>query len=172
MRGYHRWRRNLSPGRVCTTSRRFGFGGRRRASGRGMQQHFYHVSFGVLIVSLCSGWSATNGDVTRCCLHRRALAPRAPHRLILSGKTWCNYVCPNRFVEKIYTEPRSLRPNGELAMREMQRRASRPCPDINQENTYWKEVLLPAKRHVYFAFPGLVFTFYFYLFPAGRDWEY
>ena len=34
---------------------------------------------------------------------------------IFTGKTWCNYVCPVLFVEKLYTEPRGLRetPNSQ-----------------------------------------------------------
>src|SRR6476620_1995591 len=79
---------------------------------------------------------------------------------VFTGKTWCNYVCPISFVEKIYTEPRNLRPTVNSQCPKCTACKS-SCPDINEENGYWKEVLLPAKRHVYFAFPGVVFTFYF-----------
>src|SRR5204862_237846 len=46
------------------------------------------------------------------------------------------------------------------------------CPDINEENGYWKEIGLRPKRFVYFAFPGLVFGFYFYYYLQAGTWDY
>src|SRR6185295_14856956 len=91
--------------------------------------------------------------------------------LAFTGKTWCNYVCPVSFVEKLYTEPRGLRdtPNSQCQVCT----ACRPsCPDINEENSYWKEILLPDKRQVFFAFPGVVLAFYVYYFVQAGSWEY
>ena len=88
--------------------------------------------------------------------------------VVFTGKTWCNYVCPVSFVEKLYTEPRGLRdtPNSQCATCT----ACKPaCPDINEENSYWKEILAPAKARAYFAFPGVVLAFYGVLLPAGGD---
>ena len=51
--------------------------------------------------------------------------------------------------------------------------ACRPaCPDINEENSFWKEILLPARRDVYFAFPGVVLAFYAYYFLQSGTWAY
>jgi hypothetical protein len=46
------------------------------------------------------------------------------------------------------------------------------CPDISQENGYWKELHSRAKRLVTFAFPGIVFGFYFYYFLQAGSWDY
>jgi Cyclic nucleotide-binding domain len=169
--GYHRWRRICPLAYVAQLSTRFGRGGRRRA-GRWMQAHFYHVSFAMLVGSLWLRLVATNGDGYALAIFLVALALVAlATDSIFTGKTWCNYVCPISFVEKIYTEPRSLRatPNSQC----QKCTACKPaCPDINEENGYWKDVLLPAKRHVYFAFPGVVFTFYFYYYLQAGTWEY
>jgi Cyclic nucleotide-binding domain len=169
--GYHRWRRICPLAAFAQLPARFGFGGRRRA-GPWMQQHFYHVSFGMLLFSLWLRLVATNGDGYALAVFLVALALLALLTdSIFTGKTWCNYVCPISFVEKIYTEPRNLRPTVNSQCEKCTACKS-SCPDINQENTYWKEVLLPAKRHVYFAFPGVVFTFYFYYFLQAGTWEY
>ena len=88
-----------------------------------------------------------------------------------TGKTWCNYVCPVSFVEKLYTEPRGLRdtPNSQCATCT----ACKPaCPDINEENSYWKEILAPAKARAYYAFPGVVLAFYTYYYLQAGTWAY
>ena len=169
--GYHRWRRICPLAYVAQLSTRFGHGGRRRA-GRWMQAHFYEVSFGMLVVSLWLRLVATNGDGYALAVFLVSLAVLAlVTDSVFTGKTWCNYVCPISFVEKIYTEPRNLRPTVNSQCEKCTACKS-SCPDINEENGYWKEVLLPAKRHVYFSFPGLVFCFYFYYYLQAGAWEY
>ena len=169
--GYHRWRRICPLAAFAQLSTRLGRGGRRRA-GRWLQAHFYHVSFGMLLVSLWLRLVATNGDGYMLAIFLVALALLAlTVDSIFTGKTWCNYVCPISFVEKIYTEPRNLRSttNSQCVKCTACKSA---CPDINEENGYWKEVLLPAKRHAYFSFPGLIFAFYFYYYLQAGAWEY
>ena len=90
---------------------------------------------------------------------------------VYTGKTWCNYVCPISFVEKIYTEPRNLRPTANSQCVKCTA-CKAACPDINEENSYWKDIRLPAKRHVYFSFPGLVLAFYVYYYLQAGTWEY
>lgn len=51
-------------------------------------------------------------------------------------------------------------------------RLQKSCPDINEENGYWKEISSKSKRRIYFAFPGLVFGFYFYYWLQAGTWEY
>ena len=169
--GYHRWRRICPLAFVAQIPVRIGKSGRRRA-GKWLQAHAYHVSFGVLFVSLWLRLIATNGDgyVLAIFVGAVSLAALATDASF-TGKTWCNYVCPVSFVEKIYTEPRNLRatPNSQC----VKCTACKPaCPDINEENSYWKEILAPAKRHVYFAFPGLVLAFYVYYYLQAGSWEY
>jgi len=59
--GYHRWRRICPLAFVAQIPVRIGKSGRRRA-GKWLQAHAYHVSFGVLFVSLWLRLIATNGD--------------------------------------------------------------------------------------------------------------
>jgi polyferredoxin len=91
---------------------------------------------------------ATNGDGYALAIFLLAICVAAIGvGFVFTGKTWCNYVCPVSFVEKLYTEPRGLRdtPNSQCSTCT----ACRPaCPDINEENSYWKEILLPSKRDV------------------------
>jgi hypothetical protein len=90
---------------------------------------------------------------------------------VYTGKTWCNFICPVSFVEKIYTEPHGLRetPNSQCGRCTA---CKRSCPDINEENGYWKEIASRPKRFISFAFPGLVFGFYFYYFLQAGTWDY
>jgi len=169
--GYHRWRRICPLAFVAQLPVRFGRGGHRRA-GKWMQAHSYHISFGFLFFSLWVRLVATNGDGYALALFVLGLVAAAlAVDSRFTGKTWCNYVCPISFVEKIYTEPRNLRPTPNSQCQKCT--ACKPaCPDISEENGYWKEVLLPSKRDVYFSFPGLVFAFYFYYFVQAGTWEY
>ncbi len=88
-----------------------------------------------------------------------------------TGKTWCNYICPLSFIEKIYTEPHGLRETDNSQCSKCTA-CKKFCPDINEENGYWKEIESNSKRIVYFAFPGLVFGFYFYYFMQSGSWSY
>jgi len=71
---------------------------------------------------------------------------------VYTGKTWCNYICPVSFIEKIYTDRRASErpviPNARSA-----RPARNSVPTSTKENGYWKEIGLDSKRAVYFAFP-------------------
>lgn len=75
------------------------------------------------------------------------------------------------FIEKVYTEPTGLRQT-ENSQCSPCTACKRACPDINQENAYWKEIDLPSKRVAYFAYPGLIFGFYLYYFLQSGTWDY
>ncbi len=169
--GYHRWRRICPLAFVAQWSARRGRPGRRRA-GKWFQAHAYHVSFAFLLTSLWLRLVATNGDGRALAVFLVAIAAAAfATDAIFTGKTWCNYICPISFVEKIYTEPRNLHPTPNSQCEKCT--ACKPaCPDINEENGYWKEILLASKRHAYFAFPGLVLAFYVFYFLQAGAWEY
>jgi hypothetical protein len=169
--GYHRWRRICPLAFIAQLPVMLGVAGQRRA-GPWLRAHGYRLAFGLFLVSLWLRLIATNGDgyAIAICLSAISLAAFGTG-LIFTGKTWCSYVCPVSFVEKLYTEPRGLRdtPNSQC----QKCTACRPtCPDINQENSYWKEILLPDKRHVFFAFPGVVLAFYVYYYLQAGTWEY
>lgn len=169
--GYHRWRRICPLAFVAQLPTHLGWAGQRRA-GPWLQAHAYHVVFGVFMLSLWLRLVATNGDGYAIAAFLGILSVAAVGvGLAFTGKTWCNYVCPVSFVEKLYTEPRGLRetPNSQC----QKCTACRPvCPDINEENSYWKEVLLPSKRHAYYSFPGVVFAFYYFYYLQAGTWDY
>jgi hypothetical protein len=169
--GYHRWRRICPLAFIAQMPTRLGRAGRRRA-GRWMQAHAYHLVFGIFVVSLWLRLVATNGNGLAIAVFLMALAAAAVGvGLVYTGKTWCNYVCPVSFVEKLYTEPRGLRETANSQCATCT--ACRPaCPDINQENSYWKEILQPAKRHIFYAFPGVVLAFYGYYYLQSGTWAY
>lgn len=169
--GYHTWRRICPLAWIAQLPARAGVAGRRRA-GPWLQAHGYHVAFGLFVVSLWLRLVATNGDGYALAAFVGALSLAALGvGLVFTGKTWCNFVCPVSFVERLYTEPRGLAetPNSQCATCT----ACKPtCPDINEENSYWKEITSPAKRHVYYAFPGVVIAFYVYYYLQSGTWAY
>jgi len=169
--GYHRWRRICPLAFVAQLPTRAGRPGHRRA-GKWLQAHFYHVSFGVLVFSLWVRLVATNGDGYMLAIFLVVIAAAAlTTDALFTGKTWCNYVCPISFVEKLYTEPRNLRTTANSQCEKCTACKS-ACPDINEENSYWKEIQLPAKRHVYLAFPGVVLAFYVFYYLQAGSWDY
>ena len=108
------------------------------------------VALGILMVALGLGAALVNWRYT--------------------GKTWCNFVCPVSIVERIYTEPNSLRLEHNSQCQKCTA-CKKNCPDIDQENSYWKDVGERAKRMAYFSFPGLVLAFYTYFWLRAGDWD-
>jgi len=156
--GYHRWRRICPLAFWAQLPARLRRPGHRHASRR-LQASYYYVAFGIFFFSLWMRLVATNGDgpILAAFLVLISLAA-VIFGATYTGKTWCNYICPVSFIEKLYTEPRGLRdtPNSQCEKCS----ACKPaCPDINEENAYWKEIASRPKRLVYYAFPGLVFGF-------------
>lgn len=169
--GYHRWRRICPLAWFALLPASLHRPGQRRASAW-LQAHYYYVVFAVFVVCLWLRLVATNGQGTALAAFLLLLSLAAfAFGAAYTGKTWCNYICPVSFVEKIYTEPRGIRstPNSQCP----KCTACKPaCPDINEENGYWKEILSGPKRFVYFAFPGVVFSFYFYFYLQAGTWDY
>ena len=114
---------------------------------------------------------ATNGDGRWIAglLVALALAAVATN-VIFTGKTWCNFFCPVGVVERIYTDPSPLLPaaNSQCARCTA---CKKSCPDIDQENNYWRELTERGRRVATYAFPGLVFAFYLYFWLRAGDWE-
>lgn len=114
---------------------------------------------------------ATNGDGRWIAALLIALALAAfATNAFFTGKTWCNFFCPVGVVERIYTDPASLLPaaNSQCARCTA---CKRSCPDIDQENNYWRELTEPGRRFATYLFPGLVFAFYLYFWLRAGDWE-
>jgi hypothetical protein len=169
--GYHNWRRMCPLAFFSQIPVRLRRPGSRRISGT-FERHYYFLTFMTFFVGLWLRLIWTNGDGVAIAtfftlISLIALASGA----LFTGKTWCNYICPVSFIEKVYTEPRGLRDTSNSQCDKCTA-CKKACPDINEENGYWREVDLPAKRFVYFAFPGLVFGFYFYFFLQAGTWDY
>ncbi|MFB3920845.1 MAG: cyclic nucleotide-binding domain-containing protein [Terriglobia bacterium] len=169
--GYHRWREICPLAWFSQLAARLGRPGERRGAAW-LQANYYFVAFGVFFFSLWLRLIATNGHGPALATFLLALSLAAfLYGALYTGKTWCNYICPVSFIEKIYTEPRGIRPISNSQCPKCT--ACKPaCPDINEENGYWKEILSAPKRLVYFAFPGLVFSFYFYYYLQAGTWHY
>jgi hypothetical protein len=169
--GYHRWRRICPLAFFALLPARLKRPGTRRA-GSGLEANYYYVAFAVFFVSLWLRLIATNGDGQAIAVFFILISLAAlTFGLLYTGKTWCNYICPVSFIEKIYTEPHGLREtrNSQCAKCTA---CKKSCPDINEENGYWKDIDSSPKRFAYYAFPGLVFGFYFYFYLQSGSWHY
>lgn len=169
--GYHRWRRICPLASIAQIPLYLGRPGKRRAS-TWLEGRYYYIPLTIFVLSLWLRLIATNGDGQALAAFFIVLSLAAlVFGLFYTGKTWCNYICPVSFIEKIYTEPHGLRetPNSQCPKCTA---CKKTCPDINEENGYWKEIDLRPKRLAYFTFPGLVFGFYFYYYLQAGTWEY
>jgi Cyclic nucleotide-binding domain/4Fe-4S binding domain len=168
--GYHRWRRICPLAFFAQIPVRLRRPGVKKAN-PWLQANYYYIPVTIFVVSLWLRLISTNGDghaITAffVLLMLAALIFGA----FYTGKTWCNYICPVSFIEKIYTEPHGLRetPNSQCTKCTA---CKNLCPDINEENGYWKEISSQPKRFAYFVFPGLVFGFYFYYYLQAGTWS-
>ena len=169
--GYHRWRRICPLAFFAQIPVRLRRPGVQRAS-PWLEANYYYVAFTIFVVSLWTRLIATNGDGHAIAAFFVMIALAALiFGAFYTGKTWCNYICPLSFIEKIYTEPHGLREtqNSQCAKCTA---CKKLCPDINEENGYWKEISSKPKKFVYFAFPGIVFGFYFYYYLQSGTWAY
>jgi hypothetical protein len=169
--GYHRWRRICPLAFFAQIPVRLKRPGIKKAS-PWLEANYYYVSFAIFFFSLWMRLIATNGDGHAISAFFVMISLAALiFGAFYTGKTWCNYICPLSFIEKIYTEPHGLRET-ENSQCTKCTACKKSCPDINEENGYWKEIDSRPKRFVYFAFPGLVFGFYFYYYLQAGDWAY
>lgn len=169
--GYHRWRRICPLSFFSRLPNRLDWSGSRKVS-PWLEANYYLVAFAVFLVCLWLRLVAINGNGPALAAFFVLITLAAfAFGMLFTGKTWCNYICPVSFIEKIYTEPRSLleTPNSQCPKCTG---CKKSCPDINEENGYWKEIDSSPKRTVYFCYPGLVFGFYFYYFLQSGTWEY
>src|SRR5512139_3851108 len=168
--GFHVWRSVCPLAFFGQLGRRLNRGPQRRVP-PWLERWFFPATFAVLLASLVLRLVATNGDRLWLSglLVGLALAALATNA-IYTGKTWCNFVCPVGFVERVYTEPRSLR-SGPSSQCGPCTACKLHCPDIDQENAYWKDVASAGRRLAIYAFPGLVLGFYTYYWLRHGDWE-
>ena len=168
--GYHRWRRICPLAFFSKLPRYVGIGGKRIVPT--WLEHYYHfVALAFFIFGLWMRHVAINGDGQAIALFFAGISLCAfITGTLYTGKSWCNFICPVSFIEKIYTEPHGLRETANSQCVKCTA-CKKFCPDINQENGYWKEIDSRAKRLAYFSFPGLVFGFYFYYYLQAGTWD-
>lgn len=136
-----------------------------------MERLYPVLTLGMLFLGLTGRLLSTNGDgiFLGCLLIALGIAAAATN-FFFTGKTWCNFICPVSIVERIYTEPNSLRREDNSQCTKCTA-CKKNCPDIDQENAYWKDVAAGPRRVAYYSFPGLVTGFYVYFWLRAGDWE-
>ncbi len=167
--GFSNWRR-ICPLALFGEAGRFLNRGVQRKVPPVLERTFFPLTFAILLAMLVLRLVATNGDGIWLSglLVGLALAAIVAN-WVYTGKTWCNFFCPVGLVERIYTEPNSLptTPNSQCSHCTA---CKKNCPDIDQENAYWKDMMAPARRFAIFSFPGLVAGFYTYYWLRAGDW--
>ena len=114
---------------------------------------------------------ATNGDGLLLGLLLGALVVLATlANLIFGGKTWCNKFCPVGVVERVYTDQGALvaQPTSGCAPCTG---CTRSCPDLDQQRAFRADRLSADRRFAFYAFPGLIWGFYFYYWLREGDWQ-
>lgn len=169
--GYHRWR-DICPlaffSKIPVLLRR---PGTRRAS-PWLEEHYYYIMFSVFAFALWLRLTVINGNGPAIATFFVLLSVVALiFGALFTGKTWCNFLCPVSLIEKINTEPHGLRETRNSQCTKCTA-CKKSCPDISEENGYWKEIGLRSKRFAYFAHPGLVFGFFLYFYLQAGDWNY
>jgi hypothetical protein len=168
--GFHVWRTICPLAFFGELGRRLNRGSQRSVPAW-LERWFFPVTFGILLALLVLRLVATNGDRFWLAGLLVALAlAAAVTNAVFTGKTWCNFLCPVGFVERVYTEPRSLRTTANSQCPTCTA-CKRHCPDIDQENAYWKDVGGTGRQLAVYAFPGLVLSFYVYYWLRHGDWE-
>ncbi|MBC7931613.1 MAG: 4Fe-4S binding protein, partial [Rubrivivax sp.] len=107
--GYHRWRRLCPLAFFAQLPWKLGWQGKRKAPAW-LEQNYYYFVVAIFVFSLWLRLIATNGDGYAISAFFTLLSLSAlVSGFVFTGKTWCNYICPVSFIEKIYTEPNGIR---------------------------------------------------------------
>jgi hypothetical protein len=114
---------------------------------------------------------ATNGDGPLLGLLLGLIALLgALTNLIFGGKTWCNQLCPVGVVERMYTDQGTLVTEQSSACAPCTG-CTKSCPDIDQQRAFRADRMSRDRRFAFYAFPGLVWGFYFYYWLREGDWR-
>ena len=170
--GFYWWRRVCPLALFGQLGRLVGRPGRKKIGDGGARVYLY-VQLGVLVTSLALRLIATNGTPWALAGFLGVIVLAAiVTSFVYTGKTWCNYLCPVGLVEKIYTEPTGITVDEDNAQCTTCTACKKHCPDIDAEQGYWKEADLAPRRHVYFAWPGIVLAFYGYFWLLAGSWGF
>ena len=152
--GFANWRSVCPLAFFGEAGRKLNRGVQRRVP-KWFEQWFFVVTFSALLVMLVMRLVATNGDGRWLAglLVGLALAAMITN-CYFTGKTWCNFFCPVGFVERVYTEPRSL-PDTSNSQCARCTACKSGCPDIDPENAYWRDWPPPVDVLRRMRFPAL-----------------
>jgi len=175
--GYHLWRRICPLAVMSQVPRYLGVGGSRTLKKTWLANRYFGLQLTLMVIALTLRLVATNGTIWALVgFLVVAVLAAVIIGALYTGKTWCNYICPVGMVEKFYTEPSAVAGNHRAALPNSQcnpcTACKKNCPDIDIEQGYWKELDQPSRRLAYYAWPGLVFAFYFYYWLIAGDWDY
>ena len=170
--GYYAWRRACPLAFFATLGQRFKRQ-RKQKVGEWLAAHGLEVQMGLLVTALI--WRHLAANATPWALAGLLVAvilAATAVGFLYTGKTWCNHLCPVGVVEKIYQEPVLLVAQEGNSQCATCTACKKNCPDIDLEQAYWKEVQTPARRRVYYAWPGVVLAFYCYFYLAEGNWTH
>jgi len=164
-------------------------------AGSFLARYFWFVQFGFLWLGLSARLLFINSDRLSLAIFFSAVIVAAMTvGYLFGGKTWCHYICPLSPVQKFYTEPRGLfeskghlgtTPGGPGLTQSTCRRVDAqgkdqstcvacrsPCPDVDLERQYWRDLPTRGRRFFYYGYLGLVVGFYAYYRLYSGNWEY
>ena len=128
----------------------------------------------ILMVVLVFRLVATNGDGIALATFLAMLGGGAfVFNALWGGRSFCHYGCPVGVVERIYTDaigPVLPRPS-ESSRCQPCTGCTKSCADIDGDRAYERTIREQDRRRVFYAFPGVVFAFYFYFWLRAGDWE-
>ncbi|MCP4868708.1 MAG: hypothetical protein GY898_08320 [Proteobacteria bacterium] len=169
--GFHLWRRICPLSFFSQIPRLMGRGGDRKVTGW-WAGHALEVQLGVMVAALALRLLWINGSQMGLAGFLGGVALLAMGTgFVLRGKNWCNFLCPVGMVEKLYTEPSRLA-GTENSQCPSCSACKAQCPDIDFEHSYWKGSGDRGHRIAYFAWPGIVFGFYFHYFLQAGTWDW
>lgn len=160
-----------------------------------LAKYFWFVQFGLLWLGLSFRLLFINSDrLSLAIFFCGVIVAAVAVGYLFGGKTWCQYLCPVSPVQKFYTEPRGLfeskahlapATGGPLPTQSSCRKVDAhgkdqstcvgcrsPCPDIDLERQYWRDLETSGRRFFYYGYLGLVLGFYCYYRLYAGNWEY
>jgi hypothetical protein len=168
--GYYAWRRACPLAFFATLGQRLKVQ-RKRKVGDWLAAHGLEVQLGLLVAALAWRHLGANGTPWALAgLLVAVVVAATAVGFLYTGKTWCNHLCPVGVVEKFHQEPVLLLPAEDNSQCTACTACKKNCPDIDLEQGYWKELGSPARRRVYYLWPGLVLAFYCYFYLADGSW--
>lgn len=170
--GFHAWRKACPIATVGSWGARFHRRG--RSAPAFWRQHAMTIGLLILMVTLVFRLVATNGDGVALAAFLGALGLGAfAFNARWGGRSFCHYACPVGVVERIYTDATGpvLPRSDESSRCEPCTGCTKSCADIDGDRAYERTVRDADRRRVFYAFPGIVFAFYFYFWLRAGDWE-